>query len=745
MRTEFIQTKIRPIKKMFIIESGDYPTFFNIFKEIQNEIDATHNLFFQNNDSLWSDTNKEFVKRHDPDVILNFTQLDNEKISKHFDIWSITPDTNEYRVSMFGTKLFSFTNFPLLAEKYKRGLNFKVYASENLEQNPFSMLNSINYGFVDERKKLNLKLTIFKDLKIETIKKPEIAKSLVFQKEKRFICLTNILGSGSGFNSIYEIDYNPNHIFEKGNYVFVSPIDDMSALLYYWNTRATYDFTNLFWLPQELFEEYSEIINDNVSVVCFNDNIENALRNKIPGLKIIRPDRYYFGGSYDRWECFEYSQNINIESDNVLIQHPADKCFSDIGIGGACVLEIRHLREFTYPVRRNIGNLYRPDYLKDFISSGRFFRISSKGLSIYVLDFDPLNTTGLTHTIKLPSFEVVISHLMKDAGYEIRKTPKSLIIEQLLKLLGGISETGILCQKMIFDLISSLTPLKRTEKAIKQIFGNIKTEDAISEIGKAKENGIVEFPSITLNIEQITSKAIITKQEKQPFMNTLQKLYNKKILLRGKSFICPYCASNIWLPLEEIGRQNYCHDCNNEVELPVHIGGKLESDYYRLNQLVTRAIDQGQLSTLLLLNFFSAQKYSAFDFLTNIDIYQNDKRITDIDLFLKISKKLGLVECKSNSGFENQQVDELLDLAKSVKCDFVALSCLLKKESTEIVEIIEHIKTRRMGIPVFIFTEEVLFDPSSVHFYEYFERWGNTFRSGPILVGQERKYGLIDA
>ena len=61
MRTEYISTRIRPIKKLFIIELNDYDSFAKIFTEIQDEIDIIQNLIFVNYDELWTQSNKDFI------------------------------------------------------------------------------------------------------------------------------------------------------------------------------------------------------------------------------------------------------------------------------------------------------------------------------------------------------------------------------------------------------------------------------------------------------------------------------------------------------------------------------------------------------------------------------------------------------------------------------------------------------------------------------------------------------------
>lgn len=59
----------------------------------------------------------------------------------------------------------------------------------------------------------------------------------------------------------------------------------------------------------------------------------------------------------------------------------------------------------------------------------------------------------------------------------------------------------------------------------------------------------------------------------------------------------------LWFPLDSFQRTNHCVECGNELNIPIFIDGVIQSDHYKLNQLVARAIDQGQLSALLLINY----------------------------------------------------------------------------------------------------------------------------------------------
>lgn len=747
MKSEFIQTKIRPIKKLFILNESDLSAFIRVFKEIIDEVDIVRNIIFLNNSDLWSEVNLEFIKRHDPDVILNLSDLDNEKLSDHFEIMSVNPNVDKYNIGRFGTNLFSFTTMPLIAEKFQEGWSNKVVAFNGLRNDLHSLFGAVNFGFIENKDDLHLDLTIFRNLEIDYINSNDDIKKYIFENEKKFINLTNGLGSGSGGGtSIWEIDYNKDNLFEKGRFIFVSSKDDLKAITYFWNTRATYYFSKLAWFPEDLLNEFATLVDETTCFISFTDETNLKIKNLFPSAKIINPTSYYFKGAWDRWKCFEYNQIISISDNKPIIQHPSDKCFSDIGYGGACVLEVRGLDEFIYPVRKCIGDLYAPDHHNKGMFPERFIRISGKGLSKYVLQFEPFDTTGLTVSFKLPTYEEVIKRLFEHQGYKINRTAKSSIIEQLVNLLGGIAESAVICRKDIFELLISLTPKKRTEKAIEKLFGRdvsrLDRDEILALVGKVKETGAVAFPTITMSIEQLVGKANIKSAEKIPFFHTIQNLYDKKILLRGKSFNCLNCSSIIWLPLEELSRNNFCHECGNEIQIPVYLNGKPESDFYRLNQLVVRAVDQGQLSTLLLLNYFAKQKYRVYDFFTNLEISSGDNLITDIDVLVRIGKKLGIGECKSSSGFSKKQVDEIITLALKLKFDFVLFSCLLTKEDTEIQELEQYIGSIKINIPVFIFTSNELFSESPNKFYEYFElRHAENFIKGAVLVGGRNDKG----
>ncbi|WP_343657980.1 hypothetical protein [Chryseobacterium sp.] len=744
MRSDYIQTKVRPIKKMFIIENNDYEAFEKLFLQIQDEIDIIQNLIFVNDDDLWSQTNSDFVRSSDPDIILNFSTLDDNRLSLHFGIFSAKPDTDYYKIGRFGTNLISFNTLPSVIKKFNKeeDIVFSVLSASKLENTPESLLACINYGLLQAKTQELLPVTIFKNLKADLLTNVgDLIKSL-FISEK-YIHLTthigDIGGSGHG-SSIYEINYNKQGLFvDKKKYIFVSKHNDFKTISYFWNTRSFYPYSEIAWIPIEYIGEISALVDKETIIICFDIELQSKIKSIYPATTISNPSALHFTGRNERWTFFEHSQMISIVDKEAVILHPAEKSFSDIGSMGAFVLETRGLKEFRYPKRRNIGKLFFPKYHDSELFQNQFRRISELGLSTYVLQVSPLKAEDISKVIKLPTFTQVLKHLFHDVGYTIKTTQKSSILEQTVNLLGGLGEISIIADKHIFNLLITLTPKVRTEKIVKKVLEGagekITSDDVLEIIAEIREKGAVNFPSVTLTAEKILDKTSLGKNERNNLLPVLQKLHDQRIFLRGKYFQCPSCNSNLWIQIDQINRVNYCIECNNIVDIPIHLNGQQDSDYFRLNQLIVRAVDQGQLATLLLLNCFHQQKNRTFDYQSNLEVYENDTLITDIDLLIKIGKKIGFAECKSTSGFTETQVNELINIASKMQCDFIAFSSLVEATSKEITDLIALLNKKALSIPAFIFTNQTLFNPNSNMIAKYFELWYNEeFSKGPIIV-----------
>lgn len=745
MRSEFIQTSIRPIKKLFIIDDVDYTSFENIFLKIKNEIDIIQNLLFINNDELWSQSNKDFIKRNDLDIILNLSQIDNEKLSDHFGITSVTPDEKKFRFVDFATNIYAFTRKPsyynVLIDNHNEPI--KILSAESLTNTALSLVSCINYGLYQDDIKDLLRLSIFRNLEVNYLtSKDEILNSLF--ETNSFIKLTNEIGEigGSGYGGgIYEVDYNEKGLFsDDKKYFFISEKNDFKAISFFWNTRAYYSNSKLVWIPIDFINDISKLVDNESIFICFNEKIENSIKKEFSNNQIIQPERLYFRGKNRRWAFYEHSQTINFTGNKLIIQHPVEKSFIDVGAMAPYVLEVSGLDEFLYQKRKNIGKLFFPkNYDVDFLPE-RFQRISENGLAKYVLSTSFTNPEDAIFEISLPTFKEVINRIFTDTNYSIKATHKSSILEQTLNLFDGFSNIKYITDKKVFDILVSLTPISRTEKAIKEFVKREKELDVNQEeirehLTELRDKELIQYQLPIMTINNILTNHCIKKANQENYINILQKLYNQDILLSGKYFDCPYCNSKIWIQLDTINRTNYCNACNNKIDLPII------DDYFKLNQLIIRAIDQGQLATLLTLYFFHLQPYYGFEYLSNLEIIKDYTLITDIDLLVKIGKKIGIVECKSNDTMQEKQINELIDIAKEIKCDFIVFSTLLnsndsKNRIDELVSSINRFMNKKdLNIPAFIITGDILFSQNKNKISDYFElRDRDTFITGAILL-----------
>lgn len=720
MRTAYITTKVRPIRKLFIIEPNDSDFFEKVLKEISHDIEMIFNIFFENNEGLFSEIHRDFVKRQNIDIIFNLSEQDNNIIEEYFSIECLTPNSDMTKIGRYVTNLRFISNTPSLIHKYSETSNDNAvfFADMYNKDDVLTMISCINFGLFiqDEDDNDFLKSSVFKESEIIAVNTISKIKEIIFDKEKHFCRLYNQINpfsSGYG-SSIYEIDYAHPTYFRKGKYIFISPLNDLSGIFYFWNMRAAYPSGDFFWIAEENIEEYSLLLEEEIIIIVSNEKIKEQIFQICLKNEILIPDRLYFHGSADNWKFYEHSQTISIENkEEVFFSHPLEKSFSEFGVSGACIVEIAGFKEFFYPNYSKIGNLFELKNSNNKLFPERFTHLHNHKLSKYYLHFAPFEMRDLSIELRLPDFKEVIEFMFESKNYILRQTDKTSVFNQLINAIGGMDEIKLFSSQVMFDLLIKMTPKSRTDKI----------ETLIKEI----DNGNIELTPVIRTLKDILSMG--EKSHKDLVQKTFQKLSDKKLLLRGKHFKCEHCSSLIWMPIENFNRINYCHACNNEVNLSI-----AEEDKFRLNQLLVKAIDQGQLSTLLLLNFFMQNSGRNLEFLSNQEIRTdgNLQAFTDIDLIIKIGNKIGFSECKSTSGFDNKQIDDLLGISKTMKCNFIMLSSLQEYSDGALQETIKYINSKELDVPLFIFTKEILFEPKSVDFYSYFTKIGNVFPKGVI-------------
>jgi len=285
-----------------------------------------------------------------------------------------------------------------------------------------------------------------------------------------------------------------------------------------------------------------------------------------------------------------------------------------------------------------------------------------------------------------------------------------------------------------------LTP-PRTEKLVRALVARSQ-ESEETELRELVERNIASLATIhsdlVVDIDQISSMLPILKEQRWRIYPLIQKLYERKILLRGKSFPCPHCKTILWYPLESIREENRCYGCNQYVSIPIFSGERVSGDHFKLNELMSNAVDQGLLPLILTVYFLSRQKFYMKRFIYNYEVHplDYDEMLAEIDLIFTLGNRLGLSETKADRGFTSHQVDRLLDLANRMEADILLFSTLKGMDSEEVQSLVDYLRSKDLKIPAFIITREVLFEQSLVDLGPYFEvkRGDTRFPHGPIVI-----------
>ena len=102
---ETITTKVRPIKKLFVIEPDDFDRLAHIIKQTSKEIWGLSNLILLHDAALFSENTLRFIDRHDPDVIVNYSSCSDDALKIQFRTCVYNGKTDDYAIKQFSTLL----------------------------------------------------------------------------------------------------------------------------------------------------------------------------------------------------------------------------------------------------------------------------------------------------------------------------------------------------------------------------------------------------------------------------------------------------------------------------------------------------------------------------------------------------------------------------------------------------------------------------------------------------------------
>src|SRR6266567_619084 len=113
-----IRTKVRPIKKLLLIDQDQRSIFASFLNLVSEEISGFRNIVLLNDDALFSKERTEFVDRHDPDVILNYSKCSDDVLRDTFRTRVHNGHDLRLNGRAYGTGLFMFRNVPMRYRPY---------------------------------------------------------------------------------------------------------------------------------------------------------------------------------------------------------------------------------------------------------------------------------------------------------------------------------------------------------------------------------------------------------------------------------------------------------------------------------------------------------------------------------------------------------------------------------------------------------------------------------------------------
>jgi len=163
-RNESIKTRVRPIKKLCIIENNDFPRLIEIIRIYSKEICGILNLILINDATLFSSNILEFIKSHDPDIIINYSSCVNEKLMEKFDIKVLNGNSKDFSLEYLSYSISHLSNELDPYAPLRKGNANLIFT--NIDENPNieKMFFYLNFGMIDQNLADGLKDTIFKDI-----------------------------------------------------------------------------------------------------------------------------------------------------------------------------------------------------------------------------------------------------------------------------------------------------------------------------------------------------------------------------------------------------------------------------------------------------------------------------------------------------------------------------------------------------------------------------------------------------
>jgi hypothetical protein len=747
-------TLVRPIRKLFVIENGDLSTFVKLVEFCSEDLNGIRTLILLNDEHLFSENTVALVTTHDPDVILNYSKASDQSLYEFYRTQVIRTNHRSRELQPYRTHLATVQQYPAVLR------NILAYEGKNLRlddtayavvlasgdktddedaSSPLTLdelcftvnCGSVGAGFFDLRK-----FGVFRDIKIESVETwPQLMDAV--RGNDRFIQLsTHFAGNGTS-ESIWEVNHNLDKSLREKNTVIIGAGNDLKSLTYFWNERASYERSKIIWLPAERAESYSDHLSDFSHYCLFESaDVNEQLKAALSSKTRVDSSIYHFPGILFS-DSFSNVQVIQRTGPQISISHPAERLFSRMS---HYMFEVRGLSEGVWPVSAALGEKFRTKRSK--IASSYFgSRIGRSGFATSTGQFNVFEDEDLFVDLVLPDEREMFKTFFQDHQLKITETRGTKVIDRIINLVGGIENLDVFANREIFELLVKLTP-RRAKRIVKELLKQLPDDFANANLSELISQNIFNLPGLTapraVAADELEQHVVGGVKDKSGFYAHVEKLYQNKVLLRGKSFSCQQCEGELWFALENIIAENKCYRCDHPVIIPTYRDNRALTDSFRINELIVGAVDQGVLPVLLTLYFLTRQRFVAQKYFYNCELAIEGKPEYrgELDLIFTLGRMIGLGEIKADRGFEFGQVDRLIDIATQVDARVLLFSTLKSRSSDEVKSLYAYLQNRQISLPALILSQEVLFVvDESIAISKYFEVGrDNSLVSGPVIV-----------
>jgi len=370
-------------------------------------------------------------------------------------------------------------------------------------------------------------------------------------------------------------------------------------------------------------------------------------------------DRVYETGNWENSYLHEFRNG----EDTKLLETPIPKSFSPISPHHHWVTEVE-IEECQLPAKRALARSIF-DYQSLSFPLNQQVRISNEGICYWCpkmglipwyYKISPMSV--LRPRLRIPSELEVFEDIFDEAGYRAKYSDCGDYIRESLGRFGSLDEAA----RFFLDC--------RFQEVFRKFIDHSENKPCVHD------DGVFLDKTLPRLLDWKAIEKIIADRDKSA--RFIDELVAKAVLERGFLFQCEYCRNSAWYGVSEIKESFVCGRCKRrQTWRRRHWKEPVEGPhlYYRLDQIVFQALQEGMIPLILCLCTLKKDTKS-FQFVPGIELRKRtdqEKPDLEIDICSVTDGKLVLGEVTAQDRLhsdrqkEKQKIEERLKLSRRIR------------------------------------------------------------------------------